>query len=298
VLTDPEKEAYREALLGLLADPARCKANLSFLFLAPTEIVGFFHPEPSAERTELMEAWEAAARRVEADGSLSTEERLKACYPLLALAQLEAAAGGDADEPGPLPEELLDHFRDQVAWAAENVTGDGEMQAVMNTMAHVLEDAGLAGELEILLLERMEDSRAPYYFMGWLAGLKAENEEIGEALTWYRKAYDAARGRYTRFRWGSIYLRQVMSLTPEDAATVETASFEILSELLTQEDAFAGGNQMRLGQLDEAYRSWNEDGAHDELLDRIGTLVRDECDRYPGGGEESQQARCEAFLAG
>ena len=52
-------------------------------------------------------------------------------------------------------------------------------------------------------------------------------------------------------------------LTPEDTETIETDSVEILDELLTFEDAFAGGNYSRLGQLDSAYRSWNEDGEHD-----------------------------------
>ena len=117
-----------------------------------------------------------------------------------------------------------------------------------------------------------------------------------EAVSWYRKAYDNAKGRYTRFRWGSIYLRQVMELTPEDVDRVEKDSVAILNELLTLDDAFALGNFMRLEQLDSAYQEWNETGEHDELIGRIRDLVHAECDRYPAGDEDAQQSRCTSFL--
>ena len=131
----------------------------------------------------------------------------------LTLATLNAEED-EAAEPE-VPEELKNHVRERVAWAAEEVTDDVELQAVMSTMAYLLEEAGLSGEAEQLLEERMNDAHAPYYFMSWVAGMKSDAEQTDEAITWYRKAYDSSRGRYSRFRWGSIYLRRVMDLTPE-----------------------------------------------------------------------------------
>ncbi len=143
----------------------------------------------------------------------------------------------------------------------------------------------------------MQDTTAPYYFMSWMAGLKQDAEQNAEAVEWYRKAYDNARGRYTRFRWGSIYLRKLMELEPERVQDIEEDSFDILGELLTHDDAFSGGNYSRLGQLAGAFVKWNENGQHDDLVDRIRDFVRAECGRYPGG-DDSQRSRCSEFRAG
>ena len=167
----------------------------------------------------------------------------------------------------------------------------------MSNMAGLLEEASLSDEAESLLAERLEETVAPYYFMSWLAGMKREAGQPEEALTWYRKAYDTATGRYTRFRWGSSYLRQLMKLRPDDALTLETDSVEILDELLTFDDAFAGGNHSRLSRLASAYESWNEDGGHDDLLARLRDRVHAACERYPEGDEDAQRSRCEAFMA-
>ena len=71
----------------------------------------------------------------------------------------------------------------------------------VRTMAWLLEEAGLSGEAEALLQERMNEAQAPYYFMGWLANIKKDADKADEAVVWYRKAYDESRGRYSRFRW-------------------------------------------------------------------------------------------------
>jgi hypothetical protein len=172
------------------------------------------------------------------------------------------------------------------------------MQAVMSTMVWLLESSGLDNEAETLLTERMGETTAPYYFMSWLASVKKNAEKPEEALLWYRKAYDSSRGRYSRFRWGSTYLRRLLEISPDDGETIETASLEILDELLSHDDAFAGGNHSRLGSLGKAFDSWNEDGVHQETIDRIRRHVRGACDRYPDDGDDSQRSRCLAFLVG
>ena len=168
----------------------------------------------------------------------------------------------------------------------------------MSTMVWLLQSSGLSGEAETLLTERMADTTAPYYFMSWLASVKKDAEEPEEALLWYRKAYDTSRGRYSRFRWGSTYLRRLIEIAPGDSETIEAASLEILGELLEHDDAFAGGNHSRLESLGRAYESWNENGTRDESIDRIGQHVHEACRRYPEGGEDSQRSRCLTFLAG
>ena len=295
-LTAEERQELSDAVRGLLGDPDRRSLNLDLLLYWSRETVELLHPEPSPERSSLIAAWDSASQAVEADESMTVDDRLSALFPRLWLTQLEAADTG-ADGKPPLPEELREHVRERITWAGETVTGDSELQAVMSTMTALLEEAALTDEAEALLSARLADTIAPYYYMSWIAGMKREAGLHEEALEWYRKAYDNATGRYTRFRWGSTYLRQRMKLAPDDTSTLEADSIAILDELLSLEDAFAGGNHSRLAQLDKAYRRWNEDGGHDALLAGIRDRVHAACDRYPEDGEDSQRSRCRSFLA-
>jgi len=133
--------------------------------------------------------------------------------------------------------------------------------------------------------------------MGWVGGLREDAGATDEALDWYRKAHEEAVGRYTRFRWGSSYLRRLMALSPDDEATISAESERIVAELLTLNDAFAHGNHSRLGQLDKAYREWNEDGDHTEIVDAVRGRVHAACDRFPSAGDDSQAERCRTFLS-
>ena len=292
-LSAEERQRYHEAVMDLLENHEWVSANLDFVLYGCPEAIPLLHPQTNPDREALTARWDEAAKRVEQDASMSVDDRLTAAVTRVWLVTLDVPEG---EEPE-LPAELVEHVRERVAWAAETVSDDSELQTVMSTMSWLLDQVGLTEEAEVLLTERMDDAHAPYYFMSVVAGMKKDADRPEEAVAWYRKAYDSARGRYSRFRWGSIYLRQVMALTPEDTETIESDSVEILGELLTLEDAFAGGNYSRLGQLDSAYRSWNENGEHDALVGRIRDVVRARCDYYPEAGEDSQKSRCESFLA-
>ncbi len=302
VLAAADRQELAAAVSELLADPELHAINLDLMLYWSRETVELLHPEPSAERGALVAAWRDAAGALEADESLSVDDRLSALLPRIWLTELESdsapkgAETAPGAEPVALPEALRERIRERIAWAGDAVTSQSELQAVMSTMAALLEEASLTGEAETLLSERLEDTVAPYYYMSWIAGMKREKGENEAALEWYRKAYDSASGRYTRFRWGSIYLRQRIRLAPDDAETLRTDSLEILDELLTFDDAFAGGNHSRLGQLASAYESWNEDGRHDPLIAELRDHVHAACDRYPEGGEDAQRSRCRSFL--
>ncbi len=293
VLDDAAREEVTPALLAMLADPDLCRENVFDVTYRATSVVSLLTPEPGAERTALIEAWEQAAQRLEADEELSTDDRLTAVSTRMDLARLAAE-----EEDSPLPAALVDHVRERVAWAVGASKDGGEMQTLLNTAAAVLDDAGLPEEAQQLLADNLAGTEAPYYFMSWLASLKKEAGENDEAIDLYRQAWEGANGRYTRFRWGSNYLRQLMELTPERPETIEAAAREVLGELLTHGDAFALGNSLRLGQLERAFGAWNEDGEHDAVVESVRQLVSSACDGYPAEGEDSQQSRCREWLAG
>jgi thioredoxin-related protein len=290
-LRPDQRAQLTTAMLTLLADPDLCRENVFGVTYGADSAIDLLQPEPGAERTALLDAWRAAAQRFESDEELSTDDRLTALVTSINLARLESEV-----EDSPLPESLLAHTREHVAWAVGEVSGGSELQTVLSTAAFLLDEVGLAQEARDLLADKLDEAAAPYYFMSFLARLKNDAGETDEALALYRQAWQSAGGRYTRFRWGTTYLRRLMDLSPERAEAIEADSLTILDELLTHDDAFALGNSFRLGQLEKAYRAWNEDAAHEEIVGRIGDRVRSACERYPAEGDDSQQARCAAFL--
>lgn len=295
MIIDPaDRVALRDAVLALLADPELLSANLEWMFYWSTETIDLLEPTSGPERLRIVENWTDAARRLELDESLSNDDRLSALLPQISIAK---AAQPHSEAATDLPPELVDRVRERVGWAAENVTDESELQSVMSTMAYLLGQAGLADEAETLLLEKFENAHAPYYFMSWIASLKENSQDSSAAIDWYRRAYESSRGRYTRFRWGSSYLRKLLSLAPDDLDLIENQSAGILSDLLQLSDAFSGGNHSRLQRLGEALEEWNSSDDRAEVVARLRDLVHSECDRFPAGDGESAQSRCNAFLA-
>ncbi|MGB5880074.1 MAG: thioredoxin family protein, partial [Thermoanaerobaculia bacterium] len=298
LLSGEERAGLDAAVTALLDDKQLVGNNLILLFYYSRETVELLHPEASPERQALIGKWVTTARAIENEETLPVDDRLDAIYPQIQLAKLQAEAElpAGSEEEAQVSAELQDHVRERIAWATGTVTDEGELQGVVNSMGGLLMSSGLESEAEALLTQMMDKTEAPYYFMSWIGSIKKEADQPEEALVWYRKAYENSRGRYSRFRWGSTYLRQAIELAPEDETSIETESLDILAELLALDDAFAGGNYSRLGQLEKAYQTWNEEGTHDKAVTTIREFVHQACDRYPAEGEDSAQERCTGFL--
>lgn len=286
------------ALAGLLADPRARATNLDLLLYAAPGVVRRLAPEPGAERDALVAAWNAAARALEDDPRLALDDRLTALLPQLELALLDAAG----DSPAP-PAALRERIRQRVAWASGEVRDADELQAVMSTMAGLLEDAGLAGEAERLLADKLGETAAPYYYLSWLASLEARAGRTAAAVDRYREAWQGARASgsgaaMTPFRWGSTYLRRALELAPADSATIRADGETILADLLASPDAFAGGNWSRLEGLGLALTAWRGDDAErGAVVAALRARVAEGCPRFPDEGPDSPASRCRSFLA-
>ncbi len=119
-------------------------------------------------------------------------------------------------------------------WAGGAVRDENEMQAVMSTMAGLLEDAGLADEARTLLADKLAETTAPYYYMSWLGSLEAKAGNGETAVARYREAWQGARAAgsgaaMTPFRWGSSYLRRVLQHTPDSRDAVRDDGKAILA---------------------------------------------------------------------
>jgi protein disulfide-isomerase len=296
----PEERAALDTQFGQLLDsPELVKANLSDLEYMSREFVGALWPEKTPERDAVVQKYLALMQAAEDDTTLSYEQRVDAFYPAIELYRLENPAEGD--ETVYPPDELKARIKAKVTAFDQEVTDKAVRQSLFSDLSWILQEAGLTTEAEAMLKAGMDQTEAPYYFMTDMADIAEKADRTPEALEWYKKAYEStdanAEGGMTRFRWGYTYLRALLRLAPEDAATIESESKRVLGELLTHEDAFALGNKDRLNSLSTALLKWNEDGKNDATIEALRTFVTAECAKYPAEGEDSQQSRCQAFLA-
>jgi hypothetical protein len=299
-LSTAERTGLASGVTALLADPATRGTNLDLLVYRAGAVVTRLAPEAGSERDTLVAAWSAAAREVEADESFTLDDRLSALAPQLELATLPSASG----EPPAVPEELRERVRERVRWAGGEVRDEDEMQAVMDTMAGLLLEAGLVDEAKSLLSEKLAETTAPYYYVGFLASLEARSGRATEAVALYRDAWQRARAAtsgagMTPFRWGSSYLRQAMKLTPEAEAAIAADSRAVLAELLGSPDAFAGGNWGRLTGLATAFEEWRagDESGRGAIVDAARDEVAAACGALADAGPDSPGGRCRSFLA-
>ena len=134
-----------------------------------------------------------------------------------------------------LPEE-------KIAWVAqqaEAARGDlppSPLQAGLFFLYGVYSRIGVDDDARDVLRQGIEEAQAPYYFMTILASLEKRQDNIEEALEWYRKAWDASRGPVNRIRWGSEYLSNLLELSPDNLTAIRETGLQILTDIADQDD--------------------------------------------------------------
>jgi hypothetical protein len=299
-LAPAERAELSTALGALLGSRATRNTNLDLLIYRAADVTARLAPEPGAERDALAAAWSEAAREIETDETLAIDDRLSALSPQIELATL---AGPASDSPQ-VPEALRERVRERVRWAGAAVRDENELQAVMSTMAGLLEDAGLIDEAKSLLSGRLAETTAPYYYVGYLASLEAKSGRPAEAVALYRDAWQRARGAtsgagMTPFRWGSSYLRQAMKLAPDARAAIAADTHAVLADLVASPDAFSGGNWGRLTGLATAFEQWRvgDESGRGPIVEAARAQVAETCAGLAEAGPESPGGRCRGFLA-
>jgi len=296
-----ERARRAEAVRVVLADRELRNTNLDVV-LYGAGAAGWLAPVAGAERAALVAAWNDATVAVERDEQLTPGERVAALYGALQLARLDLPATPAGEEPPPPGDDLQQRIRARVRWAADTVTGDEELQGVMNTMGGVLERAGMLDDVRALLAEKGSHTVAPYYYVSWQADLEETAGHAAEAVKLYREAWQGARATgsadgMTPLRWGSTYLRSVLRLTPEASETVATDGATILGDALGTPDAFAGGNWSRLQAIDQALAGWSKDQpARAAVVESLRARIRDACPAFAADGDDSPGARCKSLV--
>lgn len=286
------------ALLRLLGDGSSAREQMDLVTNYARELVGALSQPGTPQRVQLVAAWDQAARRLQADATLSRTDRLGALYARVALARLDDADDAPA-APGAVPAalqaEVLALVQALVQVPGQETTAGYELQTVIPTAASLLKRAGLMAQSDALLKAHLAKSPAPYYLMSQLAGNAKARGDKADALQWYQRAWEASKGPATRVQWGASYVAALVDLAPEQSARIEKAAAAMLGELAATPDAFYERNARSVQRIGKKLLAWNAQGQYRAPLERLARRLAPVCAQLPAG--DTQRSACDGVFA-
>ncbi len=280
--TEGEKADAVRRLQRLLADTGSWRDNLGFLVYDLDVLIPRITTPDSPERGKLMNAWGNVLMRLQQDASLGAARRL-----LLYSGRLRQLKAVGQD----IPETLKAEIRAAVRAARQQARGGHERIAVSYAAYGVLEASGQLALAERLINEEMQAGSNNQYWMLVLADLAEESGNEEEALRWYAKAWESARGEATRIQWGSYYIRQLTQERPDDDERIMAVSKALFAELAKQKAPFHGRNRRALERVFKALNAWGQVSSPAELIELKRAFI-DVC--LPFGKDAME--RCEAIM--
>lgn len=289
---DPAAQA---TLLKVLADAPTARPYMDVLTNYATDITRALSAKGTPQRTELLNAFDGALKRFEADTSLSRADRMGALIAQVDLATIDAPKGDAVKASRPkLPQALLADIREQTARADREITDGYERQAVITAAAYLLERADLGDESDTLLKANLAKSHSPYYLMSELASNAKARGDKTEALRWYEEAFDKSEGPATRLQWGSSYVNALVELAPQDEARIERAAGQLLAEAAKQPDAFYERSGRSLQRVGTKLQAWNKAGQHSAAVKRLQAQLDGVCGAL--AADDPKRANCAGLL--
>lgn len=217
-------------------------------------------------------------------------------YLLRGWAETATALPGDREKLTPA----------EVAWITEHTDAaidqlsPYQQHAGLNTLWQVYYALGMEREARATLMEGIEVSRAPYYFMSSLAYLEREAGNTQAALDWYRNAWDATTGPTTRARWGLGYVTRLVAMAPQDIDGIGQSSRQLMAELATQRD-WLQNYQRGFARLSDVLLAWSGEANDAERARRLEviTSLQQQMNGYCAQADEGARElnTCTSFLS-
>ena len=284
-------DSLRQRVLKVLADPQQSRTQMDVLTNSADDIVRALEPDDSPGRAPLLAAFDAALKRLEADLTLSRNDRLGALYARVLLARLGTPKDTVQVQ---LPEPLLKDVREHVARADREISDGYERQAVITYAGALLARSGLWADSDALLKSNLAKSHSPYYLMSQLGGNARKLGHKDEALGWYAQAFAKSEGPATRLQWGSGYLTALVDLAPKDQARIEKTAAQLFTEAARDAGAFEGRSVRSLQRVSSKLMGWSADGKQAAVLRRLQAQLKGVCAKVEAA--DGQRAACDGLL--
>ena len=273
--------AAQQAWLGkvlpvMLADPREVTDNREELSSSIAPLVAAL-PDPG-QRQAIGSSLIRALDGVYDNPTLPPADRLGATYADIALAKANGA---------PVPPAVLAKVRARAAWADGAAKDKMVRQSVISEAADLLHEAGDDASAKRMLEAELPRSASPYYYMLDLASIAEEAKDGPAAISWARKAYQAAEGPATRVQWAIDYSATVLRQAPDDKAAVKASAQAVIDEIGKSPGSYYQRTRIKVARWGALMRKWSE--AHDgaAVLAGLDARMQGVCAK-----EGAQQADC------
>lgn len=284
---------YGTVIERTVNDPMRSRENLNlFIASGASMVTAMTSGEQRAAIRERIAAYLAAAI---GDPDLAVLTRLDAIHGWVEVNRTSLA------ESEPLAVAQQEWVTAQ-ATALQSQIDRYQQHAALNSLAGLYLAAGLEAEARATLQQGMEVSTQPYYFMSGMAYLETRAGNTDAAITWHRKAWNAARGPATRIQWGSSYLFALIELDADNVEAINTTGTAVLAELAQQQDGLYQRSSGRMDRLSSKLQAWaglpQAGPTVRERRQEVLNNLRGEMDRLCAGIAAASEApaSCHSFL--
>jgi thioredoxin-related protein len=265
------------AVMAILTDVARARANADILVNYATELMGALTATGSAERSALTTALNAALDRLSTEQTLSKADQLGAVQAKVAM----ALVGKPKSSKPELSGELVAQAQAAAAKADQTATDKYERQAIIPSAAHLLSEVGLIDASDAMLTTELPKAVSGYYHMLVLASNAKRRGDKVASLDWSEKAYAGSLGPATRLQWGSGYVNKLIEMSPQDSARIEKAASQVIGELDAAPETFYERNRRSLEKMGLQLNKWNADGKNTAVLKKLSAQLNGICAKLP-----------------
>lgn len=255
-----------DAELGRLVRGAEADLGDTSLMLGAGDVVlglpdTFF---AAAARLDPMHAAQLLAQVVRLTNALAADPRYSAATQLYAVGeQIVATKALTIDHH--VPDTVRERARRRVDRSLAQIHEPHERASVFDAAESVLEPLGDTDRLYALLSAEVKTSATPYYYMADLGDIEEHRGHPVQAIEWFRRGYQLAQGPATRIQWGSLYVRALIRLRPQDEVAIATATKQWLGEFRTA-DGVNGRNRRSLERVAHDLHAWGMDGRRKAAL--------------------------------
>lgn len=150
-----------------------------------------------------------------------------------------------------------------------------QRQSVMSTGIWLLIELNDLKNSKKLAIEQLKKSKAPYYFMSYLAYISELEKDMISSLKWRKAGYEEATGNATKFQWGVKYLQSQLKMKKINHSLLKETYTKIFKEVTMAKDAFNGRNQYRFKALAKNLIDYKS--KHNKQFEELGKVTKSIC---------------------
>jgi protein disulfide-isomerase len=262
---------YKTRVEDILNNPELLKANILYLAYDAKKLVSHLTEDAktgqSKERLDFIELYIQKMRAFRKLKYTSYNNYYTTFYPSIVFAENFGVKADEKDK-----NQLIEYTTRNLA-----VTKDRKTREVMiDRTSFMLFEFGMKDIARKMLTTALKTTPNPFYLMSTLGYIEKEEGNNQQALEWYKKAYETAKGSATKLQWYSSYVKNLIELNPDDQA-IKSHVNTLLMDYTHMNDSFWGRNNRVLVSLKKSVNKWAEEKREISWLKAIQTQGLNKC---------------------